>query len=120
MILEKLEQITLFALGKGQRVSIRAVWYSGGCYLPWWRRRVGIAKLRKLVNDPIAISNALVTVQVKLVPFSEGWQTGISLLVQHVENVSDSIFPVQEYDWNDLDRRISDYVAVVMKSLPFG
>lgn len=121
MILEKMEQITFLHWAKDNAYRSELYGIPAGVIFHGGGAEWVLPSYKNMVNNPIAITNALATIQLKLVPFSEEWKTGIPLPVRHVENVSDSVFPVQEYDWNgDLDRRISDYVAVVMKSSPFG
>lgn len=116
MVLEKMEQITFLHWGKDGTYKSEVYGIPTGIISHGGGAEWALPEYRRMVNDTIA--NALVTIQLKPVPFSEEWKTGISLPVRHVENVNDSVLPVQEYDWNDLDRRIADYVAVVMKSLP--
>jgi hypothetical protein len=116
MVLEKMEQITFLHWGKdttyrSELYGIPAGIISHGGGADW-----ALPEYRRMVNDTIA--NALATIQLKTVPFSEEWKTGISLPVRHVEYVDGSPFPVQEYGWDDLVQKISAYVEAVMKSLP--
>ena len=116
MVLEKMEQITFLHWGndgtyKSEVYGIPTGIISHGGGAAW-----ALPEYRRMVNDTIA--NALATIHLRPVPFSEEWKTGIALPVRHVAYVSGSPFPVQEYDWDDLDRRITAYVAAVMASLP--
>ncbi len=67
---------------------------------------------KAMVNDTIA--NAIDTIQGKIVPYNSEWNTGISLPVQKVLE-EDGIFPIQEYDWNLLTRKLIDYIELVLK-----
>jgi len=68
-----------------------------------------------MVNDTIA--NALDTIQLKLIPFNNEWNTGISLPVRNASFSAASIFPSQEYDWEKLSKRISDYMDVLIQNI---
>lgn len=64
------------------------------------------------MNDTIA--NALDTIQIKVIPYDDTWNTGISMPVKKVVE-TDSIFPVQEYDWNVLETKIREYAKRVLQ-----
>lgn len=70
-----------------------------------------------MVNDTIA--NALDTIQCRIIPYNSEWDTGISLPVHKVTE-EDSIFPVQEYDWNLITQRLTDYIEIVLKEIKKG
>ena len=57
---------------------------------------------KKIVNDPIA--NALATIQLKLVPFSDEWNTGISVRHIKINEAGDLIF----------DEKINEYTRKVL------
>ena len=69
---------------------------------------------KAMVNDTIA--NALDTIQCKVVPYDEEWNTGISIPVQRVMEDSD-IFPIQEYDWPMIDQKIKDYIEIFLRKI---
>ena len=69
---------------------------------------------KAMVNDTIA--NALDTIQGKVVPYNSEWNTGISLPVQKVLE-EDEIFPIQEYDWNLLTKKLRDYIELVLQEI---
>ena len=66
-----------------------------------------------MVND--AIANALDTIQMKVVPYSSKWDTGISLPVWHVRE-GEGIFPMQEYDWESMEEKLHNYVEVIVQT----
>ena len=114
-LLEKMEQITFLHWGKdnayksevyGKPTAI--ISHGGGS--DW-----ALKSYKLMVNDTIA--NALDTIQLRLIPFSREWDTGISLPVHQVSFSDKSIFPVQEYDWEKLTPLISDYMHLLLKSL---
>lgn len=72
---------------------------------------------KAMVNDTIA--NALDTIQCRIIPYNSEWDTGISLPVHKVTE-EDSIFPVQEYDWNLITQRLTDYIEIVLKEIKKG
>lgn len=65
-----------------------------------------------MVNDTIA--NALDTIQCQVVPYDIRWDTGISIPVHRVEERED-IFPVQRYDWHEIEAKIQEYVDYVIE-----
>ena len=58
---------------------------------------------KAMVNDTIA--NALETIQCRVIPFDSEWNTGISLPISKIEE-TDSIFPVQKYDWDSIRQKL--------------
>ena len=114
-LLEKMEQITFLHWGRdhsyqsevhGKRTGL--ISHGGGGI---W----ALQEYKRMVNDTIA--NALETIQMKLVPFSDEWNTGISLPVSKAAFDNDSIFPSQEYDWSFIADRIAAYVSKIKHSL---
>ena len=71
-----------------------------------------LSTYKVMVNDTIA--NALDTIQCKLVPYNDEWNTGISIPVANIEE-SNTIFPVQIYDWITIKEKIQEYVHCVMQ-----
>lgn len=112
---KKMEQITFLHWGADSsyksevyRKATGVISHGGGA--DW------VLKSYKLmVNDTIA--NALDTIQLRLIPFNDDWNTGISLPVSNASFAGDSIFPAQEYDWKKLTRRISDYMDAIIQNI---
>ena len=69
---------------------------------------------KAMVNDTIA--NALDTIQCKLIPYNDEWNTGISIPVDIVEE-DDCIFPIQKYEWDSIKRKIREYVNCVIQEI---
>lgn len=114
MLLEKMEQITFLHWWKdntykSEVYNIPAGIVSHGGGSDW-----ALLSYKAMVNDTIA--NALDTIQCKVVPYTDEWNTGISLPVDKVGE-EDSIFPVQKYDWEAMERKIAEYVNCVMQEI---
>lgn len=114
MLLEKMEQITFLHWGrdycyKSEAYDLPAGIISHGGGADW-----ALQEYKRMVNDTVA--NALATIQMKVVPYSSEWNTGISLPVKTVEFVADDIFPKQEYDWVEINKRIAEYVDFVVNA----
>jgi hypothetical protein len=71
---------------------------------------------KKMVLDTIA--NALQTVMMDVVGLDEKWPTGIVFPVKTVQQNENEVFPVQSYDWSDIENRMTPLVekAVEMVS----
>lgn len=82
-------------------------WKNGGS--DW-----ALASYKAMVNDTIA--NALDTIQFRIVPYNDGWNTGISIAVHNVED-NNGIFPIQKYDQNAIEEKIQKYVAKVIQEI---
>ena len=67
---------------------------------------------KAMVNDTIA--NALETIQCRVIPFDSEWNTGISLPISKIEE-TDSIFPVQRYDWDSIRQKLEEYIEIVLR-----
>ncbi len=111
MLLEKMEEIAFLHWWKDDTyraetygLPVGIVSHGGG--LDW-----ALKSYKAMVNDTIA--NALDTIQCKVIPYSEKWDTGISIPVQRVDE-TESIFPVQNYDWKSAEEIIKRYVEKVL------
>lgn len=113
MLLEKMEQITFLHWWKDQSYCSELHGKLAGIISHGGGEKWALASYKAMVNDTIA--NALDTIQMKVVPFSSKWDTGISLPVQHVQKEK-GIFPVQEYDWGSLEESLHNYVEVVVQT----
>lgn len=45
------------------------------------------------------------------------WDTGISLPVKNAEFVDEDIFPKQEYNWGEIDKKIAEYADLVISAI---
>lgn len=111
MVLEKMEQITF--LHRWQKADCQSELYGklAGIVSHGGGGEQALAEYKDMVNNTIA--NALAAIQVKVVPYSSGWNTGIALPVREtVQN--DGIFPVHEYDWKRIEEMIAAYVEVMV------
>ena len=102
-LLEKMEQIAFLHWGKDNTYRSEVYIISHGGGEAW-----ALQDYKRMVNDTIA--NALETIQMKIVPFKEEWNTGISLPVKRAIFREDSIFPAQEYDWDSITEKIAEYI----------
>ena len=68
---------------------------------------------KEMVLDMIA--NALQTVMMDVVGLDEKWPTGIVFPVKTVQKSEKALFPVQSYDWADIENRVTPLVEKVVK-----
>lgn len=113
-LLERMEQITFLHWGADSTyrsglygVPAGVISHGGGS--DW-----ALQSYKRMVNDTIA--NALDTIQLKLVPFSEEWNTGISLPLQSAVFAQDAIFPTQIHDWNRLTPMLHAYMDLLLNA----
>lgn len=114
MLLEKMEEITFIHWWKdntykSEMYNIPAGIISHGGGSTW-----ALSSYKAMVNDTIA--NALDTIQCKIVPYNDEWNTGISLPIHNVIEKED-IFPIQEYDWEMIEQKIQEYVKCVVQTI---
>ena len=112
MMLEKMEEITFLHWWKDNTyqsevypLPVGIISHGGGS--DW-----ALKSYKAMVNDTIA--NALDTIQCKVIPYNSEWNTGISFPVQRVLE-KDDIFPIQEYDWYSIMRKLTEYTEMVLK-----
>lgn len=113
MLLEKMEQITFLHWAKDTNYKSEVYGISTGVISHGGGSDWALSSYKAMVNDTIA--NALDTIQLKLIPYSKEWNTGISIPVANVVNEIDDIFPQQEYDWEKIRDKIVKYVSKVIK-----
>lgn len=113
MLLEKMEQITFLHWWKDQSYHSELYGKLAGIISHGGGEKWALDSYKAMVNDTIA--NALDTVQMKVIPFSSKWDTGIALSVQNVQK-GEGIFPVQEYDWEMIEENLYNYVEVVVQT----
>jgi len=110
-LLEKMEQITFLHWGKDNNYQSEVYGKKVGVISHGGGGTWVLDSYKKMVNDTIA--NALDTIQMKVVPFNNEWNTGISLPVEKVTFQCNEFFPYQEYDWEYITNRIKEYVEMV-------
>ena len=69
---------------------------------------------KAMVNDTIA--NALDTIQCKIIPYNDMWNTGISIPVDTVKE-GEGIFPIQTYSWLSIEKLIHEYINRVIQAI---
>ncbi len=116
MLLEKMEQLTF--LKRFSDETYRA---------PLFGKPVGIighgggtAEIHKYYKEPVinSIGNALsYPIEMNIIGINEEQPGGITFPVKTVSKADNSIFPVQEYDWNDIEIRIDPLVSKVVEEL---
>ncbi len=114
MLLEKIEQLAFLPR-----------FHDGTHRSPLYQRPVGIIghgggteDIIEWYKGPVldTIANALSwPVEMKIIKV--GQDNGVVVPVKQVGHLSDSIFPVQVYDWGDIKRRIEPLVKAVLKSV---
>lgn len=114
MLLEKMEQITFLHWAKDTNYKSEVYKIPTGIISHGGGSDWALSSYKAMVNDTIA--NALDTIQLKLIPYSREWNTGISIPVTRVVNSIDDIFPQQEYDWEKIKDKIAIYISKVIKS----
>jgi len=114
MLLEKMEQISFLP------------WFHDNSYKPAvYMKPAGIiahgggaddsvlCSYKDMVLDTIA--NALRTILMDVVGFDERWPTGVAFPVKEVRKDEDEIFPIQLYDWADVENRVKPLVESVIE-----
>jgi multimeric flavodoxin WrbA len=114
MLLEKMEQITFLHWAKDTNYKSEVYGISTGIISHGGGSDWALPSYKAMVNDTIA--NALDTIQLKLIPYSQEWNTGISIPVASVVNSNNDIFPQQEYDWSKIKDIIHKYISKVIQS----
>ena len=114
MLLEKMEEITFLHWWKDNTYKSEMYHLPAGIISHGGGADWALLSYKAMVNDTIA--NALDTIQCKIVPYNSEWNTGISIPVSEVKE-EDSIFPVQEYDWNSIEKKLRGYVELVLQEL---
>lgn len=71
--------------------------------------------------DPVVIApvaNALMwPVEMDIVKYDERWTKGVAFPVKSVRKAEDSIFPIQEYDWLGIKKRLVPMVHALIKAV---
>jgi hypothetical protein len=116
MVLEKIEQLAFIKRFNDE--SYRS---------PLFKKPVGIIghgggteEISKYYKGPIldTIWNALsYPIEMDIVGVDEEQHNGIIIPVKSVEKIEGSIFPIQEYDWNDIEERVSPLIKNVISKV---
>lgn len=114
MLLEKMEQITFLHWGKDNSYQSEVYNLPTGIISHGGGADWALQEYKRMVNDTIA--NALVTIQMKVIPYSDDWNTGIALPVKNAKFIVEDIFPKQEYNWDEINEKIAEYVDLVINS----
>jgi multimeric flavodoxin WrbA len=114
MLLEKMEQISYLPWfhdsrhqPKVQGIPVGIIAHGGGS---------GERELRSykaMVLDTIA--NALQTAMMEVVGLNADWPTGVVFPAKEVKRESGQTFPIQFYDWADIEGRVTPLVVKVME-----
>lgn len=114
MLLEKMEEITFLHWWKDNTYQSELYQLPAGIISHGGGSDWALLSYKAMVNDTIA--NALDTIQCKLVPYNDEWDTGISLPVCKVEEEK-GIFPIQKYEWNTIEEKIKEYVEIIVGAI---
>lgn len=119
ILLEKIEQLAF--LPRFHNEEIRS---------PLYKKPVGIIAhgggtegiirhYKGVVLD--TITNALSwPVEMNIVGISDEWPNGVAIPVKSVKRDKDSVFPVQEYDWEDVRNRIEPLIYNFLLKISLG
>ena len=113
MLLEKMEQISYLPWfhdnthqPKVQGIPVGVIAHGGGGEA--WALR----SYKAMVLDTIA--NALQTIMMEVVGLNETWPTGVVFPAKEVKRESGQTFPIQYYDWAEIENRVSPLVVKVI------
>jgi len=115
-LLEKMEQITFLHWGRDPSYTSEVSGKPTGVISHGGGGQWALKSYKSMVNDTIA--NALDTIQLRLIPFDEEWNTGLSLPVKKAVFNDNDIFPFQEYNWDCIGGAISAYVKRIAETVP--
>jgi multimeric flavodoxin WrbA len=114
MLLEKMEQISYLPWfhdnthqPKVQGIPVGIIAHGGG------GDNQTLRSYKAMVLDTIA--NALQTIMMEVVGLDEAWPTGVVFPIQELHKDNAAIFPVQFYDWADIENRVTPLVVKVME-----
>jgi len=114
MLLEKMEQISFLH------------WFHDNSHQPRvYKIPAGIIAHGGGSDEPVlrsyedmvlnTIANALQTIMMDVVGLNERWPNGIVFPVKEVRKDENEIFPIQLYDWADIENRVTPLVESVME-----
>lgn len=114
MLLEKMEEITFLHWWKDNTYKSEAYQIPAGIISHGGGAAWALPSYKAMVNDTIA--NALDTIQCKVVPYNDEWNTGISIPIDKVKEDA-SIFPIQRYNWDLIEELIKEYTNCVLQEI---
>lgn len=116
MLLEKIEQLAF--LKRFNKEDYRS---------PLFGKPVGIIghgggteEIIKYYEEPVldSIWNVLsYPVEMNVIGLNDEHKNGVTIPVKSVKKVENSIFPIQEYDWKDIEQRLSPLVNNVLEKI---
>ena len=114
MLLEKMEQISFLPWfhdntfqPKVQNILVGIIAHGGSAdYLT-------MHSYKTMVLDTIA--NALQTIMMDVVGLDDEWPNGVVFPAKEVKRESGQTFPIQYYDWGDIENRVSPLVVKVIE-----
>jgi multimeric flavodoxin WrbA len=116
MLLEKMEQISFlpwFLDNKHQpavqKTPVGIIAHGGSS------DEATLRGYKAMVLDTIA--NALQTIMMEVVGLNEEWPNGIVFPVKEVKRNSGKTFPIQYYDWADIEERVTPLVMKVVAKI---
>ncbi len=114
MLLEKMEQISYLPWfhdnhhqPKVQGIPVGIIAHGGGS------DEFALRSYKAMVLDTIA--NALQTIMMDVVGLNEAWSTGVVFPAKEVKKDSGNTFPIQYYDWSDIESRVAPLVEKVIE-----
>ena len=113
MLLEKIEQISFLNRFHDTRYRPAAYQIPAGIIAHGGGSGdTALRSYKEMVLDTIA--NALRTAMIDVVGLDEEWPTGAAFPVKEVLRDKEEIFPVQRYDWADIETRLEPLVLKVI------
>jgi hypothetical protein len=114
MMLEKMEQISFLNRFHDinhypiiHNIPVGIIAHGGGS------TEAALRSYKEMVLDTIA--NALRTVMMDVVGLDEDWPTGVAFPVKEVFRDEDGLFPLQLYDWADIEDRLTPLILKVVE-----
>ena len=117
MFLEKIEQLAFLKRFNDEN-----------CRSPLYGKPVGIIghgggteEIHRCYKAPVidSIWNALsYPVEMNVIGIDDEQPRGVTFPVKKVTRIEDSMFPLQEYDWNDIEKRVTPLVIKVLEKVP--
>jgi multimeric flavodoxin WrbA len=114
MLLEKMEQISYLPWfhdnqhhPKVQGIPVGIIAHGGNS------DEFALRSYKAMVLDTIA--NALQTIMMEVVGLNDEWPTGVVFPAKDVKRDSGSTFPIQYYDWSEIENRVSPLVVKVIE-----
>ena len=114
MLLEKMEQISYLPWFHDNKSQPRVRGIPAGIIAHGGGSDEGVLRSYKaMVLDTIA--NALQTIMMEVVGLNDAWPTGVAFPAKEVKKEIGQTFPIQYYDWADIENRVSPLVVKVIE-----